>query len=331
MSEAELIAKMRELLPVGERTLVWSGDDCAKIAAPEGSFLVTTDALVAGQHFRTDWSSGHEIGRRAAAQNLADIAAAGGHPSGLVVSMVIPCGLDEDWILEVVRGFGDETRKMNAGVVGGDITCGQEFTLAVTAFGYATRSVERSGARPGDKIAVAGDIGVSGVGLALLREGVVDPGLHEEAELGVWHYPVSFYRVPRVPLEAGPQAADAGASAMIDVSDGLGLDLQRIAKASKVSMRLSRARLRVFEDAHEPWLSHALDALSERAPYARWQEDTTRLFSLGEDHALLATFPPSVRIPAPFKVIGEVEEGASGAISLDGLPFEATGWDHLGS
>ena len=135
-SEAQLIARMREVLPEGVRTMLGSGDDCALVAAPEGSFLVTTDALVEGQHFRRDWFTPGEIGARAAVQNLADIAACGGSASGLVVAMVIPPGSDEDWILEVVSGFGSEVAKTGAGVIGGDITSGRDFTLAVTAFGY---------------------------------------------------------------------------------------------------------------------------------------------------------------------------------------------------
>ncbi|MDO5034334.1 MAG: thiamine-phosphate kinase [Actinomycetaceae bacterium] len=319
-SESELIARMREMLPEGERTLLGSGDDCAKIAAPEGSFLVTTDALVEGRHFRLDWSTPFEIGRRAAAQNLADIAAMGARPSGLVVSMVLPDYMDEEATLEIVRGFGTEVWPTGAGVVGGDVTGGDQLVLAVTAFGYGG-AVTRAGARPGDTLAIAGDLGVSGVGLALLDRGIVDSSLHTKEELDIWHYPVSFYRVPIVRYEAGVRAAKAGASAMMDVSDGLGKDLARLGRASGVAVRLSGEALAKISSLHEPWLSAAMEALG-------WS-DPLELFSLGEDHALLAAFPAGVQIPDEFEVIGQVVEGEPGSITLGGKPFKPSGWDHL--
>ncbi|WP_297555490.1 thiamine-phosphate kinase [uncultured Actinomyces sp.] len=328
-SEAQLIARMREVLPEGVRTMLGSGDDCALVAAPEGSFLVTTDALVEGQHFRRDWFTPGEIGARAAVQNLADIAACGGSASGLVVAMVIPPGSDEDWILEVVSGFGSEVAKTGAGVIGGDITSGRDFTLAVTAFGYCDRLVTRAQAKPGDVIAYAGDIGVSGVGLALLQNHVVNPALRGAEALGFYHYPLSFYRVPKFPLQAGPIAANAGATAMIDVSDGLGIDLSRIAKASKVSMRLSRSLLKNIVDEHQPWLDVALKHLDVGQLNTCELVEKIGLFNRGEDHALLATFPSDINVPPPFRIIGDVTGGEVGTVMLDDEPYPAGGWDHL--
>ncbi|WP_072341091.1 thiamine-phosphate kinase [Actinomyces urinae] len=319
-SEGRLIARMREVLPEGTRTMLGSGDDCALLEAPEGSFLVTADALVEGRHFRRDWSTPGEIGARAAAQNLADIAACGGRASGLVVAMVIPPGSDEDWLIEVVSGFGSEVAKTDAGVVGGDITGGEDFTLAVTAFGYATRVVTRSGGQVGDTVALAGDVGVSGVGLGLLQRGLFDPQARGAA-LGVFEYPVSTYRVPKPPLNAGPRAAVAGASAMMDISDGLGLDLSRLGKASGVCVSLQSDLLTQFVSAHEPWLDLALEAFG--------MDDPMPLFNLGEDHCLVATFPPRAPIPEEFVPIGTIAPGTSGLVVLDGEPFEIGGWDHL--
>lgn len=234
--------------------------------------------------------------------------------------MVIPPGSDEDWIIDVVSGFGSEVAKTDAGVVGGDITSGAEFTLAVTAFGYATPVVTRSGAQVGDTVALAGDVGVSGVGLGLLKRGLVDPQARG-AGLGVFEYPVSTYRVPKPPLNAGPRAADAGASAMMDISDGLGLDLSRLGKASGVCVSLQSNLLTRFVRAHEPWLALALEAFC--------MDDPLPLFNLGEDHCLVATFPPRAQIPEEFVRIGTITQGAPGLVLLDGEPFELGGWDHL--
>ena len=136
LSEAQLVSHFRASFPAGERTLIGIGDDCAQIAAPEGSFIVTTDVMVEDQHFHLSWSTGYEVGARVAAQNLADIDAMGGRPSGLVASVVAPRNMDADIFLDVVRGLGERAREVGAGVVGGDLSAGDKLVLSVTAFGY---------------------------------------------------------------------------------------------------------------------------------------------------------------------------------------------------
>lgn len=111
-------------------------DDCAQVAAPEGSFIVTTDVMVEDQHFHLSWSTGYEVGARVAAQNLADIDAMGGRPSALVASVVAPRDMDADVFLDVVRGLGDRAREVGAGVVGGDLSAGEKLVISITAFGY---------------------------------------------------------------------------------------------------------------------------------------------------------------------------------------------------
>lgn len=160
MDESQLIRAFRALLPVGGRTLVGIGDDCAQIAAPEGSFLVTTDVIVEDHHFHSWWSTPYQIGARAAAQNLSDIAGMGGRASALVVSVSVSRDAGADWLLDVVRGLGDRAREAGAGVVGGDLSGGDRLVLSVTAFGYCQGSpVLRDGARPGDTVGVAGTLG----------------------------------------------------------------------------------------------------------------------------------------------------------------------------
>lgn len=320
LDESDLIARFTEVLPTGERTLVGPGDDCAQVAAPEGTFLVTCDVLVDGHHFRRDWSSPDEIGERAAAQNLADVAAMGARTSALVVSLTLPAHTDVDWLVALVAGFGHRARMAGAGVVGGDLSGGEQFTISVTAHGYTQGApVLRSGARPGDVLALAGTLGHSGAGLELLGRGIVDPRIHDDVLLGEWAEPVAVYRAPRPPLEAGPVAATWGAHAMMDVSDGLGVDALRMARASGVVLDLDAEALAVR--ARE--LGSAARACGH--PAMDW------VLHSGEDHSLLACFPPHVVLPTPFHPIGTV-----GAVGPGGRPRvrmgddEVTGgWSHF--
>ncbi|MDO5729027.1 MAG: thiamine-phosphate kinase [Actinomycetaceae bacterium] len=320
-TEDTLIAAMRDVLPVGRRTLVGSGDDCAVIAAPEKSYLVTTDILVDGRHFNRAWSAPSQIGRRAAAQNLADIAGQGGIPTGLVVSLVVPSDLDIDWLIDVVRGFGAEVEPTGAGVVGGDLSSGDLFVISVTAFGYAPYgSVLRSGAQPGDVIAVAGTLGFSAAGWELLDQGVAPSHLHTAEELGCWYPMVSVFRHPRPPLAAGVAAARHGAHAMMDVSDGLSTDLARMARSSRVNM-----------DLHSNLLQHFVVPLEEAAQITD-SDPWDWILNGGEDHAMVACFPADTVLPQPFKEIGTVSvlgEGYEPLVRFDGRTMTSGGWDHF--
>ncbi|WP_026460894.1 thiamine-phosphate kinase [Schaalia suimastitidis] len=321
LDEAELIARFRRVLPAGERTLIGSGDDCAMIAAPEGHFVVTTDVLVEGRHFRTDWSRAFDIGQRAAAQNLADIAAMGARTSALVVSLVLPSDTQVEWIVDLVAGFGARTAKAGAEVVGGDLSGGQSLTIAVTAMGYCPGPVlTRGGAHVGDTIAVAGTLGLSAAGLALLSGGYIDAREHtiDDDDLAPC---LAIYRAPEPPLDCGVQAAQAGASAMMDISDGLLIDAARMGKASGVCMAIDSALLR--GDLTRLAAASALTGVAAR----QW------VLGGGEDHALLATFPPSCVLPEGFRPIGIVREYAGGQtprVLIDGAePEQAMGWDHF--
>lgn len=315
--EDHLIARFRELLPRGTRTLLPSGDDCALIAAPEGEFIVSTDLLVDALDFRRDWSTPREVGERAAAQNLADIAAMGGRVSGVVVGLTLPSDTEVDWLLDLVGGFASRVAEAGGEVVGGDLSAGPAFMMAVTVMGHCPSGVvTRAGARPGDVLALAGTLGRSGAGLALLTGGHVDPALHDEALPAPLREAVTIFRAPRPPLDAGVWAAEAGAHAMMDVSDGLARDAARIARASRVSLALDSALL-------------AQDLTALAAPAAECGIDPLEwVLRGGEDHPLLAAFPSDVPVPEPFRPIGRVLEECEHAVTLDGAPVSG-GWDHF--
>ena len=320
LSEAQLVSHFRDSFPLGERTLIGIGDDCAQIGAPEGSFIVTTDVMVEDQHFHLSWSTGYEVGARVAAQNLADIDAMGGRPSALVASVVAPRDMDADVFLDVVRGLGDRARQAGAGVVGGDLSAGEKLVISITAFGYCPGPVvRRDGSRPGDVIAVSGTLGFSYAGLDLLEGGFVSPSARGLGELGDLETFVSTYRAPSPPLGSGVAAAAAGARAMMDLSDGPAADAFRMAKASGVVIEFDRPAIE--EEARR--LQGA--ARICRADPVRW------VLQGGEEHGMLAAFPPGCELPEGFRIVGTVREcepGESPCAMFDGVVLRGA-WDHF--
>lgn len=320
MDENRLIGDIREQIPTGAYTLIGSGDDCAQVSARLGSFLITTDMLVEGRHFRLDWSTAGEVGYRAIMQNLADIAAMGGVPSSVVVALGLPQGIDQQWVLDLSAGMATALRETEAGLVGGDISGADHVVVSVTATGEAEVVVKRSGAKPGDTIAVAGTLGLSYLGLNALTRGAVRGETATEDVDSILRPAVACYRTPRPPLELGPVAAQAGATAMMDVSDGLSTDLLRLVTASDVQGHLE------------------LDLLSK---FVTPLEEASKLLGIdpllaclngGEDHALLATFPSGSALPEGFSPIGEIRQVDSDAaprVLLQSQPLPAAGWDHL--
>ncbi|NYI60021.1 thiamine-phosphate kinase [Cellulomonas soli] len=314
VDEDALLALIFPHLPAGTGTSVPPGDDAAVVAAPDGRVVVTTDVLVEDRHFRRRWSTGEDVGHRAAVQNLADVAAMGARPTSLVVALVAPGDLPVDWVEGLARGLGQVCAPLDVGVVGGDLSGGEHVVVAVTAHGdLAGRApVLRSGARPGDVVAHAGRRGWSAAGLALLDagRGGDDAGL------------VEAYLRPTSPLEAGPRAADAGATAMLDVSDGLLRDAGRIARSSGVRLDLDEPRSAFADDLER--LEHAARLLGADA--------TEWVLTGGEDHGLLATFPADGPLPAPFRRVGRVLDAGEGPDVLVGghePGTRGTGWDHF--
>ncbi|WP_129337473.1 thiamine-phosphate kinase [Cellulomonas endophytica] len=316
VDEEALLAAFLPLLPRGDATLLPPGDDAAVVAAPDGRFVVTTDVLVEGRHFRRAWSGGRDVGHRAAVQNLADVAAMGARPTALVVALVAPADLPVAWVQDLARGLADACAPVGAGVVGGDLSGGDAVVVAVTAHGdlEGRAPVTRSGARPGDVVAHAGRRGWSAAGLALLGAGLGD------ADGGL----VAAFLRPDAPLPAGPAAARAGATAMLDLSDGLLRDAGRLARASGVVLDLAEPR-EVF--------SADLDRLAAAAA-AVGEDPVGWVLAGGEDHGLLATFPAGAALPAGFRPVGRVLPADGGpAVRVAGgpPPRGATGWDHFGT
>jgi len=304
--EFGLIARVVRRLAGTPGTLVGPGDDAAVVAAPDGRVVASTDVLVDGRHFRRDWSSARDVGHRAAAANLADLAAMGATGTALLVALCAPPDLDAAWAEELADGLAAECAEVGAGVVGGDMSSSPTLTICVTALGdLAGRPpVLRSGARPGDVVALAGRIGHAAAGYSVLSRGFRSPRLLVDA-----------YRRPVVPYAAGPAAALAGATAMIDVSDGLLADLGHVAAASGVAINVRRDALPV-----PPQLRDAAAALGVD-PYS-W------ILAGGDDHPLVATFPASAGLSAEWTVIGRVAEGSG--VTADGEPYSGPrGWDHF--
>jgi thiamine-monophosphate kinase len=311
LGEFGLIAAIQALLPPDERLEVGPGDDAAVLRVPDGRVVATTDLLVEGRHFRRDWSGPADVGVKAAAQNLADVAAMGAAPRTLLVGLACPADLPADWVLQMIGGMLAECERAGASIAGGDVTAADCVMLGITALGEldGRSPVTRSGARPGDQVAIAGRTGWSAAGLALLTAGLADTLSPELAEL------VAAHRRPQPPYPAGPAAALAGATAMVDVSDGLLQDLGHVAAASGVRINVRAARIPVGAPVNA-----AAEILG--AQCQDW------VLAGGEDHALAATFPAEAVLPAGWTAIGEVRAGSG--VLVDGVPRSGpAGWNHF--
>lgn len=309
LGEFGLIDEVVAHFAQGEHVLVGPGDDAALLRIRQGHVVVSTDLLVEGRHFRRDWAEAADIGHRAAAQNLSDLNAMGGTAHSLTLGIAAPADLPARWVLDFARGFAAEAALVGASVVGGDITRADSIMIAVTVMGAVAQApVLRSGAQPGDVVALAGRQGWSAAGLAVLGRGFRSP-----------RAVVAAFQRPEPPYAAGPIAAEAGATSMIDISDGLVSEAQHLARASGVRIDLHTAALEVPDAFEAVGMALNVDPLSF-------------VLSGGEDHALLATFPQWVPLPAGWRSIGEVfEAGESGtAVTVDDEAYDGpTGWTHF--
>lgn len=312
VTEEELLARIVPLLSGHDpRVLVGPGDDTAWLTAGDGRYLATTDAMVRGHDWLDEWSTGEDVGHKTVAQNCADIAAMGGVTTGLLVTVAADPATPVSWCEDLARGIGVAARAAGTCAVGGDLSGADAGTVmvSVTAFGSmeGRRPVLRSGARPGDVVAVAGALGRSAAGWALLREErrAVAPDL------------VQAHLRPTPPLTQGPAAARAGAHAMIDLSDGLVRDAGRIARASHVVVDLETTRMRADVDA-------LAAAVGEKAAL-------DCVLTGGEEHSLLATFADEASLPAGWRVLGRVRECAAETpgVTVDGRARSGGGWDHF--
>lgn len=307
LGERELLARIMAALAGSSRAVVGPGDDAAVVAVPGGRAVVSTDTLVHGPDFRLAWSRGIDLGWKAAAVNLSDIAAMGARPTALLVALTLPDRTSVAFVEDVARGLRQacDALALGCAVEGGDLASSDTLTIAVTVLGVlddGSAPVLRSGARPGDVVAVAGELGAAGRGLALLfdrfRDAAGSPVPVDAAALTpAERDDLAAQLRPHPPIALGPIAARAGATAMMDVSDGLLLDAARMAEASGVRIDL-----------------HAgMDEMALRG---------------GEDHALLACFPADAPLPAEFRVIGTVLADTRPRVTVDGVtPAGHAGWD----
>jgi thiamine-monophosphate kinase len=310
LGEFGLIARITAGRKLSPGTLLGPGDDAAVLAAADGRVVVTTDVLVEGVHFRLDWSTPHQVGRKAVAANLADVAAMGAVPTALVVGLAVPGRTPISTVDGLAAGMWQEAAQAGAGIVGGDVVSSEQLVVSVTALGdlQGRVPVTRSGAQPGDVLGLCGRLGWSAAGLAVLHRDC--PSSLARTSLAV----VAAHRVPEPPYSAGPQAASAGATAMIDVSDGLLADVGHVAEASGVSIDIDSAAVPVASGLVE--VASALDADARH-----WA------LTGGEDHALLASFPAGVALPTGWTAVGVVSEGHG--VTVDGSEVLPGGWQHF--
>lgn len=330
LGERAALAIGLEPLKKGVAASVPTGDDAAVVTVADGRFAITTDTMFQGSDFLTDWSSPEDLGWKAIASNAADVAAMGATPIAFTVAIGLPVTTPVRWLQRFAFGLQEAIDVICPGaeVVGGDLAGSEQIVIAVTATGHlAGRTpVLRSGANPGDVIAMAGTLGKAAAGLSLLR--------HADRQLiDSYEELVAIQLRPQPPIALGSVAADAGATAMLDVSDGLLLDADRIASSSGVVIRLDAAQL----EGYQAVLELAAQSLATPEQARNW------VLTGGEDHGLLAAFPASASLPRGFKRIGTVNQVEPGGrpevqlwrgaqrivLGLDAAGVHSAGWDSV--
>jgi thiamine-monophosphate kinase len=309
VGEFGMVAALAGRFEQGEHVFVGPGDDAAVVRTPKGHVVVSTDLLVEGRHFRREWAPALAIGRKAVASNLSDVNAMGGTAHSLTVGLAAPPDLPASWALDLAEGIAEEAALVGASIVGGDLTTAGEVVVAITVIGTcAVAPVLRSGAQPGDVLALAGRQGWAAAGLAVLARGFRSPRALVEA-----------YQRPQPPYAAGLLAAQAGATAMIDVSDGLLADVGHIAAGSGVAIDVRRDAFVLADPMQAVGSALGVDPMQF-------------VLGGGDDHALVATFPPAVVLPEGFTAIGSVSApGDHGVVvTVDGAAYDGpTGWKHF--
>lgn len=291
------------------------GDDCAVIPDGPGTLVVSTDLAVEGVHFRRDWLSLEEIGWRAAAAALSDLAAEGAHAVGLMASLGVPADAAVDAPAEVMGGVHAAVRAVGGRVLGGDLSRSGQWLVEITVLGRAVRPVTRAGARPGDQLWVTGVLGGSRAALATLLRGETPATAAREV----------FVRpVPRI--ASGLALAAAGATAMLDLSDGLGGDAGHMAAASSLGLHVQLLQLPVAGSV----LVEAARAGVPPAVFAALG---------GEDYELLVALPPSFGAREAAAVqrasgvaltqIGECRAGSGVHLLLGKVAVTLPGFDHF--
>ncbi len=266
-------------------------NDAARL---EGDLVVTQDALVEGVHFRLDWTSWSDLGYKAAAVNLSDLAASGATPEALVVTLGLPGATAVEDALALYAGLAEA----GVPVVGGDTTAAERVYLSVTALGRSRRVPGRGGALPGDALVVTGPLGASGAGYLCLRDGLDSPLVRAHLR-------------PPLRLEEGRRLAST-ANAMLDLSDGLASDAGHMA---------ARSRCKLVVELEQVPVADGVADVAERAGVSVWE----LVCGFGEDYELLA----AVESPGSFATVGRCEQGSGVELLLGGDRLELAGWQHL--
>lgn len=317
MDELELLSRVRSLFdqtPNPENLLVPNGDDGAVFTAANQKVVVSTDMAVEGVHFRTSWSSAYEIGKKITVANLADIFAMGGWPKFLLVSVAFPSGF-LNRLEELAMGIRDEAGKVNAKVIGGDLSSSQQLVISITAIGETFNAITRSGAKPHDLVMISHLPGWSAAGLMALEKSLLKTELQS--------YAVKQHCAPQVDYQSYRESF-ALANSATDISDGLLLDAANIAQASEVALELDLSTLKALPDfgrLRELAAQLANTATLEAA------EDLALNWVLrgGEDHVLLVT---AAQIIPGFKVVGRVAPGSGVFVDGKKMATQLGGFQH---
>ncbi|UVI34903.1 thiamine-phosphate kinase [Brevibacterium spongiae] len=334
LGESHIISRVLTGNPTSGNVIVGPGDDAA-VTAPNGRLVSTADMLVENEDFTRDWLDWELLGRKAAAQNLADVCAMGALPHGLLVSLAVPADTDIASVEALYSGLiaeaeraGDEL-ECTVPIIGGDLSSAGLIVVAITALGTVgeTSAILRSGAQPGDSLYLAGTVGRAAAGLDLLFAGL-RPGT-APPELSAL---ITTQLAPRP--DYGALLTLGAASAMIDVSDGLSTDLARIAAASGVGIDLDRALLQELIDPLLPAAEYVIAARADGAEVAPGPTVTADelaqswVLDGGEDHGFAASALSSQCPGVGWRRIGEIRTGDD--VSLDGTPVPTSGFSHFG-
>lgn len=356
LSESEILDVIVPILhneTPGHAVELGPGDDAAIVRVVDGRVVVSSDTMSEDRDFRFEWPSGYattgyEVGAKAGAQNLSDINAMGATATAAVVSLMLPKDLPLAWVEDFARGINDATQTLGSGqcsIVGGDLSSGPIVVATVTVMGDLAggAAIQRVGARPGDIVAVAGNLGQAAAGLELLEtpepgrlapasrySGVADAAARNQVFLAqlsdAEREAVLLFSQPRPPLTLGPEAARAGATAMMDLSDGLVVDARRLAQASGICIDLDQQVVEAFAELLAPVAQrYGSDA---RSKSVNW------VLAGGEDYGLLATFPADATLPHGFCSIGSVASLTPNGqrrslVTLGGNELDMAGWDHF--
>ncbi|MGB3685311.1 MAG: thiamine-phosphate kinase [Ornithinimicrobium sp.] len=313
-----LFSRLAEIPDPSPELLVGPGDDTAYLQVGRAT-LATTDVMVAGRDWLDEWSSPADVGVKLVNQNLADLAAMAGVGSALLLTLVAPPSLPATWALGFIDGVVLAASAAGVSIAGGDLSSSlREVSVSATALGHVGPGVAdpvlRSGAAVGDLVAVSDELGRSAAGLEVLRRSAQDwfPPQQYGQRCASW---VGYHTRPWPDLAQGPRAGRAGATSMLDISDGLLRDGGRIASASTVTLDVDSARLEV-------WMHPIAEVLGPEMARAC-------VHGGGEEHTLLATFKPGT-IPSGWSEIGRVLTAhESNGVLVDGQAAPAEGWDHF--